>query len=59
MNKSYYIERINKVKPEAIKAGFDYPTQPIENATVEELAEFYAEIQAYAIDAIIADFASH
>jgi hypothetical protein len=59
MNRENLIKQINKVKPEAIKAGFDYPTQPIENATVEELAEFYTEIQAYAIDAIIADFVSH
>lgn len=53
--KAHLISRINKIKPEAIKAGFDYPTQPIETATVEELQAFHDEIQAHAIDAIIAE----
>lgn len=54
--KARLIRRINKIKPEAIKYGFDYPTQPIETATVEELQEFHNEIQAYVIDAIVAEY---
>lgn len=54
--KARLIQRINKIKPEAIKYGFDYPTQPIGTATIEELQEFHNEIQSYVIDAIVAEY---
>jgi hypothetical protein len=54
--KAQIIQRINKIKPEAIFQGYDYPTNPDFNtATVAELQEFHDEIQAYAIDGIIAE----
>ena len=54
MNKAQLITLINKVKPEAIKQGFDYPTNADFNtATTQELQAFFSEIQAYAIDGII------
>lgn len=54
MNKEKLITLINKVKPEAIKQGFDYPTDAdFTTATTEELQAFFSEIQTYAIDCII------
>ena len=56
MNKEQLITLINKVKPEAIKHGFDYPTNADFNtATTQELQAFFSEIQAYAIDGIISE----
>lgn len=56
MNKEQLITLINKVKPEAIKQGFDYPTNAdFTTATTEELQAFFSEIQAYAIDGIISE----
>lgn len=56
MNKETLIKQINKVKPEAIKHGYDYPTNAdFTTATTEELQEFHDEIQAYAIDGIISE----
>ena len=45
--KAQIIERINGYKQEAIGYGFDYPTQPIESATLEEILSFYEEIVEY------------
>ena len=45
--KAQIIERINGYKQEAITLGFDYPTQPIESATLEEILSFYEEIVEY------------
>lgn len=54
--KARIIQRINKIKPEAIFQGFDYPTDAdFSKATVTELQAFHDEIQAYAIDGIIAE----
>ncbi len=54
MNKEQLITLINKVKPEAIKQGFDYPTNAdFTTATTEELQAFFNEIQDYAIEGII------
>jgi hypothetical protein len=54
--KAQLITRINKIKPEAIFQGFDYPTDAnLEAATTAELQAFHDEIQAYAIDGIIAE----
>lgn len=56
MNKETLIKQINKIKPEAIKQGYDYPTNAdFTTATTEELQEFHDEIQAYAIDGIISE----
>lgn len=52
--KAQLIQRINKIKTEAINQGYDYPTDADFNtATTEELQAFHDEIQAYAIDGII------
>ena len=54
MNKEQLITLINQVKPEAIKQGFDYPTNAdFTTATTEELQAFFNEIQDYAIEGII------
>ena len=54
MNKEQLITLINKVKPEAIKHGYDYPTNAdFSTATTEELQAFFNEIQDYAIEGII------
>ncbi len=54
MNKEQLITLINQVKPEAIKQGFDYPTNvDFTTATTEELQAFFNEIQDYAIEGII------
>ena len=56
--KARLITRINRIKPEAIFQGFDYPTDAdFSKATVTELQAFHDEIQAYAIDGIIAEMA--
>jgi len=56
--KAQLIQRINIIKPEAISQGFDYPTNAdFSTATVAELQAFHDEIQAYAIDGIIAEMA--
>ena len=58
MNKEQLITLINKVKPEAIKQGFDYPTNAdFTTATTEELQAFFNEIQDYAIERIIREMA--
>lgn len=58
MNRENLIKQINKIKPEAISHGYDYPTDADFNtATDEELQAFHDEIQAYTIDAIIAEMA--
>ena len=54
MNKETLIKQINKIKPEAIKQGYDYPTNAdFTTATTEELQAFFNEIQDYAIEGII------
>lgn len=52
--KAQLIQRIYRIKPEAISHGYDYPTDAdFTTATTEELQAFHDEIQAYAIDGII------
>jgi hypothetical protein len=59
MNREALIKQINKIKPEAIRLGYDYPTDADFNtATTEELQTFHDEIQAYAIDGIISEMES-
>jgi len=54
MNRETLIKQINKIKPEAISHGYDYPTNAdFSTATTEELQAFHDEIQAYAIEGII------
>lgn len=45
--KAQLIQRINKLKPEAISRGFDYPTQLPEDATIFELIDFLVEITTF------------
>ena len=42
--KAQLIEAIQFYKEDAINLGFDYPTQPIEEAEVSDLIIFYGEI---------------
>lgn len=56
MNREKLIKQINKIKPEAINQGYDYPTDADFNAaTTEELQNFHNEILNYAIEGIIAE----
>lgn len=48
--KARIIQRINNLKTEAISRGFDYPTDPIENESVENLSAFLYEISEYILD---------
>ena len=48
--KAQIIQRINNLKSAAISRGFDYPTEPIENESVENLSEFLYEISEYILD---------
>ena len=45
--KAQLIQRINFYKDEAIHLGYDYPTQPIEEATISDLIDFYEELVDY------------
>lgn len=45
--KAQLIQRINFYKDEAIHLGYDYPTQPIEEATISDLINFYEELVDY------------
>ena len=53
--KAHIIQRINNLKSEAISRGFDYPTEPIENESVENLSEFLYEISEYILDDILTE----
>jgi hypothetical protein len=41
------IAEIEKLKPEALARGFDYPSQDINEATDAQLLEFYFIIRAW------------
>jgi hypothetical protein len=41
------ITTINLIKPAAIAAGFDYPTEEPETATNKELQEFINEVTSF------------
>ncbi len=45
--KAQIIQRINSYKDEAINLGYDYPTQPIEEASLSDLINFYEELVDY------------
>jgi len=45
--KAEIIKQILELKPSAINSGFDFPTQEIETATVEELKEFLEELNQF------------
>jgi hypothetical protein len=45
--KNEIIEQILSLKPLAINSGFDFPTQEIESASLEELKEFLEELKQY------------
>ena len=45
--KTAIIEQILELKNEAINAGFDFPTEDPENATVEELEAFLEELKVF------------
>jgi uncharacterized protein related to proFAR isomerase len=45
--KSEIIKQILELKTSAINSGFDFPTQEIESATVEELKEFLEELNQF------------
>ena len=45
--KTEIIKQILELKPSAINSGFDFPTQEIETATVEELKEFLEELNQF------------
>jgi hypothetical protein len=45
--KAQIIQRINSYKDEAIHLGYDYPTQPIEEASLSDLINFYEELVDY------------
>lgn len=45
--KTQLINHINALKGAAIYYGFDYPTNPIENESVEGLREFLGELRKY------------
>ena len=48
MNKPELIAKINKLKPAAIKLGFDYPLEAnIDEASTYDLQEFYQELQDF------------
>lgn len=45
--KAQIIQRINLYKDEAIHLGYDYPTEPIEDAPISDLINFYEELVDY------------
>jgi hypothetical protein len=45
--KNAIIKQILELKTSAINSGFDFPTQEIESATVEELKEFLEELNQF------------
>jgi len=45
--KNAIIKQILELKTSAINSGFDFPTQEIESATVEELREFLEELNQF------------
>jgi hypothetical protein len=45
--KNKIIEQILSLKTSAINSGFDFPTQEIESASLEELKEFLEELKQY------------
>ena len=45
--KNEIIKQILELKTSAINSGFDFPTQEIESATVEELKEFLEELNQF------------
>jgi flagellin-like hook-associated protein FlgL len=45
--KNEVIKEIQSLKEIAINAGFDFPTQDPETASLEELTEFLEEIKQY------------
>lgn len=45
--KAQIISRINFYRDEAIHLGYDYPTQPIEKASLGDLINFYEELVDY------------
>ena len=48
--KAQYITSINSLKYDAIRLGFDYPTQPIENESLSTIIAFHREILTYIMD---------
>jgi hypothetical protein len=45
--KNAIIKQILELKTSAINSGFDFPTQEIESASLEELKEFLEELKQY------------
>jgi hypothetical protein len=45
--KNEIIEQILSLKTSAINSGFDFPTQDVESASLEELKEFLEELKQY------------
>lgn len=50
MERQTLIQAILELKAKAIKLGFDFPSQSIDEATTVELKEFYEELQLYLSD---------
>ena len=50
MNKPELIAKIEKLKPTAIKLGFDYPEGVLYEASTSELEEFLVELQEFIIE---------
>jgi len=48
--KNEVIKEIQSLKETAINAGFDFPTQDPETATLKELTEFLKELKQYLKD---------
>ena len=48
--KTQFITSINSLKHDAIRLGFDYPTQPIENESLSTIIEFHTEMLTYIMD---------
>jgi hypothetical protein len=45
--KNAIIKQILELKTSAINSGFDFPTQEIESASLEELKEFLEELNQF------------
>jgi hypothetical protein len=45
--KNEIIKQILELKTSAINSGFDFPTQDVESASLEELKEFLEELKQY------------
>lgn len=45
--KNLVISQILEIKTDAINKGYDFPTENPENATLEELESFLAEIKEF------------